>query len=267
MKQKLCVLITCALLVLPLVGCGDSKPGAVSTTATSLPAGKQLTVAEATLLSRLLFLNRDLGGADVQADVPYGLQSSIKIDGIVDWKTHTGTATVRVIGKDGKEVDTSTIFWRNLYDPKIGMVATTVKGLTVEMESSGRSGVKYVARPFSQSSPLDRVLRYLDGLATKQAENPLLLRQDAKAKSLGTEEIANGKDQIKATVLSYGRSRYWVDPKTGRMIQAAAPLAGLPTDTTFRFANHEVKTVTLPGPTEVVDVSDIPDIYSKLTKR
>jgi hypothetical protein len=260
-------LIIVGLMGASVVGCGESKPTAVAVTTTSVPEGTQLTTKEATLLSRVLFLNYDLGGANFHIDVPYGLQSSIKIDGIVDWKTHQGTAEVHVVGKDGKDVDTSTIYWRNLYDLKKGMVATTLKGLTDELAATGKEGVKFVARPVSQQSPLDRVLRYLDGLATNQAENPLLLRQDAKAKSLGTEEVNSGKILVDATVLRYGRSRYWADPKTGRMIQAAAPLAGLSEDTKFYFATHEAKTVTLPAVNEVVDAADIPAIYEKLTKR
>jgi predicted small lipoprotein YifL len=269
MNRKLLAALISVITVFPVTACGKSKPLATAPAAATtipIPEGTQLSVKEATLLSRLLFINRDKGGANFHIDVPYGLRSTVKIDGIIDWKTHTGTGTVQVIGTDGGIVDTSTVYWRDLYDTKNGLVATTLNGLPEAMDAIGRKGVKYVARPLSLQSPLDRVLRYLDGLATDQAENPLLLRQNPKAKSLGVEEVTFGKILVPASVLRYGKSRYWADPKTGQMVQAAAPLAGLSQDTMFFFASHEPKSVTLPVASEVVDQSEIPEIYTKLSK-
>jgi hypothetical protein len=256
-----------------LFGCTGSEvtvpdtPSTTAITATTLEQGEALSVSEATTLSRLLFQNFDKGGADVIADVPYGLSSSVQIEGVVDWKTHTGQADVKVVDLDGKLVSTSTVFWRDLYDPQKAIVATTLEGLTEAMAAKGNPGINYVARPFSDGSPLDRVLRYLDGLATTQAENPLLMRQDEKAKSLGIENIQSGGVAIDATALRYGKSRYWADPKNGRMLQASAPLAGLKKETVFRFTNHGPKTVALPPAEEVVDASTISELYGELTKR
>jgi hypothetical protein len=257
-----------ALTMLSLSGCGSSKPveSAVAAT-TSVVEGKALTVAEATTLSRLLFQNYDNGGADVLIDVPYGTQSTIQIEGVVDWKSHTGRAEVKVIKLDGTLVSTSTVYWRDLYDSRKAIVATTLDGLTEAMTAKGSPGIKYVARPFSDGSPLDRVLRYLDGLATTQAENPLLIRQDAKAQSLGVENIQSGGTEVNATALRYGKSRYWADPKGGRLLQASAPLAGLTSETVFHFTEHGPKVVDLPRAEEVVDASTIPELYGELTKR
>jgi hypothetical protein len=266
--------VVCALCIGSLAACGGSKAettdgsveAAVSTTVARVE--KQLTVADATVLSRLLFNNYDKGGADVSIDVPFGLQSSIEIDAVVDWKTHQGTAEVRVVGADGALVDTSTVYWRDLYDAQKGLVATTLKGLTEAMAEQGRQGVKYVARPFSETSPLDRVLRYLDGLATVQAENPLLLRQDEKAKSLGTESLpTDGGQRVNSVVLRYGKSSYWADPDSGLLVQASAPLAGLQSETVFRFSKHGARVIELPAVDAVVDAADIPQIYQQLTER
>ncbi len=253
-----------------LVGCGGSTtPEVVDTTPTTLaPLETPLTVGDATVLSRLLFNNYDKGGADVSVKVPYGLQSSIEIEGVVDWKAHVGKAEVRVIGADGAIVDSSTVYWRDLYDPQKGLVATTLKGLKEALVADGRVGATYIARPFSENSPLDRVLRYLDGLATVQAENPLLLRQDEKAKSVGVQTITGvAGSTVEATALRYGKSTYWADAKSGLMVQASAPLAGLPEETLFSFSGHGPRPVTMPAAAEVVDAADIPQIYESLTKR
>ena len=268
------VAIVCSLSIVSVAGCGgssgDGGGGNAATTVVSTvaPVETQLTVADANVLSRLLFNNHDKGGADVSIDVPYGLQSSIQIDAVVDWKTHQGSAEVRVVGADGALVDTSTVYWRDLYDPQKGLVATTLKGLTEAMAEQGRPGVTYVARPFSETSPLDRVLRYLDGLATVQAENPLLLRQDEKAKSLGNEMLTtDGGQRVRSVALRYGKSRYWAELESGLMLQASAPLAGLKSETVFRFSKHGVREITLPPVDAVVDAADIPQIYQQLTER
>lgn len=271
-------MLTISVLMVANAGCGGPERPASGTTnpTTVAPVETQLTVADANILSRLLFNNYDKGGADVSVHVPYGLQSSIQIQAVVDWKNHVGKAEVRVVGTDGKVIDTSTVFWRDLYDSQKGLVATTLKGLAESMTTAGRPGVNYVARPFSETSPLDRVLRYLDGLATAQAENPLLLRQDEKAKSLGNQVITTADATavgdadgavVDAIALRYGKSRYWADPKKGLMLQASAPLAGLAEETVFRFSAHRPRTVTLPGVDEVVDAADIPQIYQQLTSR
>jgi hypothetical protein len=259
------------LTVLSLLSaCGSSKPSAsppVEITSTTVLEGQALTVAEATTLSRLLFQNFDKGGADVLVDVPYGTQSTVQIEGVVDWKTHTGRAEVKVVKLDGAVVSSSTVYWRDLYDAQKAIVATTLDGLTEAMAAKGNPGITFVARPFSEASPLDRVLRYLDGLATAQAENPLLMRQDAKAQSLGVETVTSGGATVEAMALRYGKSRYWADPKNGRMLQASAPLAGLETETVFHFTNHGTKTVELPRAETVIDASTIPELYGELTKR
>jgi hypothetical protein len=261
---------TISALTVVTSACGSSKPSASQPseiTSTIALKGKPLTVAEATTLSRLLFQNFDKGGADVSVDVPYGTQSTVQIEGVVDWKTHTGRAEVKVVKLDGAVVSTSTVYWRDLYDAQKAIIATTLDGLTEAMAAKGNPGITFVARPFSDASPLDRVLRYLDGLATAQAENPLLMRQDAKAESLGVESVTSGGVTVEAMALRYGKSRYWADPKNGRMLQASAPLAGLTKETVFRFTNPGTKTVELPRAEVVIDASTIPELYGELTKR
>ncbi len=261
------------LMVAVAAGCGGSTASETLDTSPPAPttvafAETPLTVADANVLSRLLFNNYDKGGADVAIKVPYGLQSSIEIQGVVDWKEHVGSAEVRVVGNDGAVVDTSTVYWRDLYDAQRAIVATTLKGLSEAMAKEGRPKVKYVARPFAETSPLDRVLRYLDGLATVQAENPLLLRQDEKAKSLGVQMIDSVDGaKVEATTLRYGKSTYWADPTRSLMLRASAPLAGLPQETVFSFSQHGPRVVTLPPVDEVVDAADIPQIYQSLTER
>ncbi len=266
---------------LSLAGCTSDKPPATvsaAVTTTSVPAGAKLTVGQATKLSRLFFVNRDKGGADVNVRVPYGIGSSVTIVGQVDWKKHVGAAEIRVIKDDGTVVDTSKVWWGNVQDPQRGFVVSSLKGLTEEMKKAGRPGVNYVARPFSDKSPVDLILRYLDALSAEQPENPLLLRQDPKTGYLGTDQVelivqgATPTDPSTTTTVStdiirFGRSRYWIDTKTSELVQVAAPLAGLRAPTIYAFTNRSEKTITFPQNAEVVDAGDIPEIYAQLTSR
>lgn len=248
-----------------VIGC-SSEPSLTTTilpatsTSTSVPDGEKLTQAQATTLSRLLFMNYDQGGADFVANVPYGIGASIVIEGVVDWKMHTGSAKLFVKKADGTTADTSEIWWRNPNNVQSGFVATSLKGLTEAMAKAGRPGVKYVARPLS-TSPIDIILKYLDALSSDQAENPLLLRQDKRAGYLGVETIPSGE----ADVIKFGRSRYWIDLKSKRMVQASAGLAGLRTDTVFTISDPGQKTIAFPPNSEVVDAGTIPEIYAELT--
>jgi hypothetical protein len=274
-----CVVVT--LAVVGLTSCTSDKKAvtaATVATTTSIPAGSKLTVGQATKLSRLFFVNRDQGGADVHIQVPYGIGSSITIVGQVDWKKHIGAAQIQVISDDGTIVDTSKVWWGNVQDPQRGFVVSSLKGLTEEMQTAGRPGVLYVARPFSEKSPVDLILRYLDALSAEQPENPLLLRQDKKTGYIGTdtvELIGQGatptdpptKTTVSTDVIRFGRSRYWIDTKTSELVQAAAPLAGLRSPTVYSFTNRGEKKVVLPQNAEVVDAADIPEIYAKLTSR
>jgi hypothetical protein len=255
--------------VASLSSCTSSSPAVTpaATTTTSIPTGTKLTTAQATKLSRLLFVNRDLGGADVIIAVPFGLESSITIVGEVDWKTHEGRGEIKVIKNDGTLVDTSQIWWGSPQNLQQGFVVTSLKGLTEAMDKTGRKGVKYVARPLSEKSPVDIILRYLDALSADQPENPLLLRQDPKTGYIGRDTIDVAAAKLETDVIRFGRSRYWVDLKTGQMAQASAPLAGLKTNTQFTLAAHGPKKISFPLKEEVVNVDEIPEIYQQLTSR
>jgi hypothetical protein len=276
---KLRTFIICSLIsgILPVAGCSTSKGADVAaevntseveaSAAPTTSAGTQLTVNDATVLSRLLFLNGDLGGSTFRIDVPYGLTSSIVIEGEHDWKTHVGKGTAIVVGNDGVEVNRQELFWVNMYDPTKGYVLTTLAGLTEGMAAQGREGVKYVARPFSEQSPFDRLIRYVDGLSATQAENPLLLRQNAKTRSMGLETIEVGAQKIEATKMGFGQQTFWANPKNGRMLRAQAPLAGLERETIITLLDHGYKVIELPVGPDVVEASEIADLYRELTTK
>ncbi len=258
--------------LLALTACTGSSSAPVpsveaAVTTTSVPDGEKLTSQQATVLSRLLFLNYDKGGADLDIAVPYGIGSSITMKGQIDWKTHIGNAVITVVLDDGTVVDTQTLYWASPADPQRGVIVTTLKGLPEALEKNGRPGVKYVARPFAEKSPVDIIVRYIDALASVQADNPLLLRQDPKTGYLGTDTVSVGGVDIAADLIRYGKSRYWVDPKTKTMVQVAAPLGGLRDNTVYKLSNNGPKTIALPQNAEVVNSAEIPEIYEELTQR
>ncbi len=254
-------------------GCGSDAPTpttALEVTTTQVPTGTPLTQAQATLLSRLLLTNYEQTGADINIAVPFGIGSSISVVGVIDWKSHLGQAEVVVTTDDGTEVDRSKIWWSRPNDSQQGFIVTSLKGLTDAMVAVGRPGVNFVARPVAAQSPIDVIVRYIDALSSDQAENPLLLRQDKRTGYLGTEtiEVKSGDGTtapIKAEVIKFGKSRYWIDPSSKRMVQVSAALAGLRTDTLFYLTSPGAKVMKFPENAEVVDASSIPDIYKELT--
>ena len=271
-KRALTVLMVASLAGLSACGSDNEPAPVVEVTTTEVQKGTPLTQAQATLLSRLLFLNYQQTGSDLHIAVPFGIGSSISIVGVIDWKLHLGQAEVIVTTDNGTVADRSKIWWSRPNDAQQGFIVSSLKGLTESMAKSGRPGVNFVARPVTASSPIDVIVRYIDALSSDQAENPLLLRQDKRSGYLGTESVAvlslDGDTAVKvdnAEVIRFGQSRYWIDPASRRMVQVSAALAGLRSDTVFSLTQPGAKVMKFPENAEVVDATSIPEIYKELT--
>jgi hypothetical protein len=260
-----------------LAGCGGSSgsgasgtpettvPSALASAApveTSTPAGTKLTQDQAVALSQALVKNFQKGGAEFTATVPFGV-ATFTIEGQMDWTKHLGAATLTTTYKDGvRATQTEQIYWSDR------VVVVPLEGLTEEMTKLGRPEVKYVARPLdSRGSTLDRVLVYIDTLASNRAENPVLLRQKDGVAFLGAEDVAGTATNRFSTGAN---AQFWLTskaPGSGVMVRSSAQFKGLPGRFELLLRNHGPKTLTFPAEAEVVSIDQIPDLYNELNER
>lgn len=270
-REKLLGALMISALVLGACSSSSGPPSttvaptlAPTTAPAPLPKGETLTTGQAARLSRVFFTNLDKGGGDVVVDVPFGTQSSVRIEAKVDWKNHRGQGTIVTTFNDGRPAATQPLWWYAPNDLQQGAIVTTVPGLPEALDAQGQPGVKYVARPISENSALDITLRFLDRLSSDRAENPILLRQSDVA-FLGTETV----DGTECDRIRFGDkgTQYWIATTGGQLRKVSARLSGLASPTVFVFDNLGTTAFADPGPTEVVDSRDIAELYNRLTKR
>ena len=265
----ICALTLGALMISALItGCGGSgRPSPITaapTVVTTAPRGTVLTTAQAVRLSRAFFNNYDGGGAHAVVDVPFGRATSIRIDALVDWKTHTGQGRIITTFTDGRPQRTQPLWWFLPNDLTKGVIVTEQDGLPEAMAQADRTGIRYLSRPVSEKSALDLVVRFLDKMSADRAENPVLLRQ-ADVGFLAAEEVAG----VLCDRVRFGSrgTEYWIAAADGRLRRVSARLAGLTKPTEFLLDDHGPQTITAPLDAEVVDARDIPDVYNRLLQR
>jgi hypothetical protein len=250
---RTCLVVAGLAVTGPVIGaCSSSSSGTASTTTT---VGTPLTASQASTLASVLTKNFEAGGAEFAVRVPYGPTSTFFLDGRIDYSRHLAEATLRSEVNGGAETSTSSLFWSN------DMVLEEVDGLTAEMSSLGRQGVKFLARPITKSSAQDIVLAFLLATASEQRENPQLLQQGT-ARFLRNDTI-NGEG---VDVFRFGeRTIYWVRQSDGVLLRVEATLAVAEGVTTIDLSNHGA--VTIPGPLndEVIDAAEVPaDVLKRL---
>jgi hypothetical protein len=266
------------ITVILAAGCGADPSGPVSAPAATSPVsapaataipgvtdparseGTPLTPAQANALARGLHRNGEVGGATVEVTIPFGT-STIVVAGDVDWKRHVGAATVTTRFADGVRLPrTEQVFWSRT------TVVLPMDGLGPAMAERGRPGVRWLARPLDGSTAaLDRVLTFLDALASDRPENPLLLRQRPEVAYLGREDVDG---QAADRYRSSASAQFWLavgpGPQQGRILAVRAVFAGLDLPALIRLRNHGPRTLQFPPEAEVVAAAEIPDVVARL---
>jgi hypothetical protein len=161
--------------VITLALCLGLCAGPVLTTACTDPAddapvpqhsasARHVTVAEAERLATVRFRNFDAGTRTV--DVVYTDQGHhVRIDGVVDYRTHTGFATLT---SDGHATDS--LVWDGQ------RIAISPDG-PWSGSAAPDSVDGWTLAPLDGSTPVGAVLTVLASLGADRPENPLLLRQ------------------------------------------------------------------------------------------
>lgn len=245
-----------SLMASALGACGgdDATTTAAPGVTTTAP-GAALTAKQAGLLARMLFNNRESGGADVTGIIPFGPAATFHINGFVDWKGHTGTFELRTVFADGRPDVVQQVYWTP------NEVVLPLEGLEAAMAARGRPGVKYLARTIDPAaSPLDQTIRFLGALSSDRTENPLLVRQQADAQFLRAEPVAG----VPSEVFRYGKNAtYWL-PADGLVRRVEARFRSVEGTLVFEFSNRGPKDVQFPTKAEVVRAVNIPEVLAAL---
>ena len=172
-------------------------------------AERPLTQQEASTLAQASFLNYDEGGAlfDVTTVTePNGPQ--LQLRGMVDWKTHSGSANVIA---NVPRSSLRSVWWQKdaMYErrPSLDPAIESVTGVRQPV---------LIRKPDISGRRLDQVVSVVVGLASQQAENAQLILQTSGSAYMRKDEL-RGRS---VDVMRYGqRSIFWIDSESGHMMR------------------------------------------------
>ena len=247
--------VTLAALIIATSACTSSS----STTGVTAKAhGVPLTRIQANNMASMLFKNHDAGGGNFTAEVPYGAAASFTLTGSIDWKKHLGKATLATHLASGASPPSIELYWIQTDSQQVVLLGG-IANFEVEMAALGKTGVKYLARPLSDKTPQDIVLKFVNALASTQRDNPQLLQfgdpKNAAAEFLRTDTV-NG---VPVEVFTQGgKVRFWVTIDTGMLAKVDADLGGFAGPTVITFAKVGPIDLASPQASEVVDAATLP---------
>lgn len=243
--------------------CSGNGNGRASSS-TTVPAGRPINDEEASRLADVLVRNREAGGAELEATIPFG-STTFRLSGRIDWQGGAGRVTVRTERQAGAGTSVSPdtpgpvapfdVVWNSR------VVFEQVPGLEAALAAQGRPGVQWVARPLDPtSSPLHTVLQLILSSSSIQRDNPVLLR------SKGVTRVR--ADQVQGTpveVFDYGRTSYWVGDDDGRTHRIDAALAKTGSTAQIVFAGFGAGAVPVPAEASIAGIDEVGDVYRRLT--
>jgi hypothetical protein len=264
--------VALGLAIGALSGCGTTaEPGSQSSVAPSestavvapvpstvlVEAGKtKLTSAQALKFSRMLYLNTESTGGELSASFEYGPGATYFFNGKIDWVNATGDMILSTKLNGEETVNPERIRWSK------GILYREIPGLEQAMAAQGQIGIRYVARPIQKDrSSLDLAITYLAALAIAQPMNPLLVRQDPNQYFFAGADVIDG---VAVESFGNGRSTYRVGPD-GRIKRIDTTFKAMSGPVQVNFATFGVQEIDLPLAAATVDISEIPDLYAKLT--
>ncbi|MEV7773676.1 hypothetical protein [Kitasatospora sp. NPDC086791] len=237
------------LIAIAVAVCGTAAGGlVVYRTVSDEATERPVTTDEASrlALSRLNLYQASPVAVTLTADEGGGV--GIRVEGVVDYRTHRGVGRYRTTGASGPRDH--------------GLVVWDTGGLGLAPEPAGVDGpawqqAEHVPRqgwsPRSYTAdPLDAGLRLVVQLGADRPDNPLLLAQSG-ARWLGRDRIdGRGYDRFagpraQGAAPDAGRSplTYWVDGE-GALRRVTMRMTGLGTPTTADFSGRDGSVARLP---------------------
>ena len=170
-RRTAAILGMCAVV---LVGCSSSK--------TSKPVERALTIDEATLLAALQYDNYQDAGATFRVATAFTSTGDVlNLEGEIDWTNHVGHAYVQAQGAEQGIVE---VYWSDQ------LVLERRPAADELLTGLGYSGIQYIVRtPDAANRQLDRALAIVVGLASTQRENPQLIQQKEGSAFVRVDEL------------------------------------------------------------------------------
>jgi hypothetical protein len=193
-----------------IVACADDGP-------------RPLTDEQASALSQVLVRNYDAGGAEFVADVTYGSDSELRLDGVIDWIEHGGLGELTTtVG--GDTTDVTDVAWTDT---------------EVAVRPAGSGDDAWTFRPVDTDGvPLDRVIALVVASAGPDRDNPLLVAQSA-ARWLRSDTVDGADGDVDVDVIDGGgRLVFWIGADDGLLYRLEADIEGFDGETVIDYRSH-----------------------------
>lgn len=172
---------------------------------------RPLTRTEADVLSQMLYTNYESQGARFEvAARSFNGDGTVVLSGVVDWRDHSGLATVRGLGA-GQDTVTAVAWTQNA-------IAEQRPGWAARLAGQDPNSF-FIRGVEKETNQLDQLVAVVTALATTQPENAQLILQNEGARFVRTD-VLRGRA---VNVMRYSDSLgYWVDAATGSMLRMEA---------------------------------------------
>ena len=247
---RLVVLAAVAALVAVLTGCsGDQAPDRAP--------GDPITAAEADVLSKVLYADRQAGGADFEVSAPYAEGAVLTLTGEVDFSRDTGRAQAVTTYADGQPEQTRTLFFS-----ETDLWQGDVPGLADALTAAGLPAATYARRPIVTSSSsgtaslLDVLVQMVTRLSARAADDP----RSFDAYTWAGSQSVNG--ELASVFRSSTGAEISVAADSGLLVQYVTTLQDF--DVTITLADHGPRDITLPADADTVDTTQHPEVASAL---
>lgn len=201
------VALACTLL---LAGCTSGDTSADTSGPVPDAAVAPLTPPQASRLAEALYRNHELGGASfamVARDAASG--ATITLTGVIDWDRLGGRALVT--GYEDADGEVTEVAWTS------DAVAERRPSQLAVLAERGELPDTFFLRPADPStSPLDRLIAILAGLATTQPENAQLVLQNPGAGFVRVDTLRASEVEV---LRFSARSTYWIDAASGLLLR------------------------------------------------
>lgn len=218
---------------------------------------RTVTADEAARLSDTLFANFNLGGAEFELSARMSDGAEVRMSGTIDWREHSGRATVDVTGTPDSLV--TEVIWGG------DVVVERIPRLTDLLASRGRPQAVWFARPPEpEQRHIDSMIEILTALASEQRENAVLIEQEPGTAWLRSDTTSG--DELPVDVFSYGGiNRYWLSEADVLMLRFEGNNASGTRPVLVDLREHGRKQILVPVDEQVIPVDEVVSSYVELT--
>jgi hypothetical protein len=247
---RLVVLGAVAALVAVLTGCGGAD-------ATQRLSGDPVTSDEAQVLSRVLYADRQQGGADFEVSAPFAEGAVLTLTGEIDFSRGIGRAQAATTYASGQPDEARTLFFT-----ETDLWQGDVPGLAEALTAAGLPAATYARRPIATAdtsgtaSLLDVLVQMVTRLSARSADDP----RSFDGYTWAGSKSVNG--QLASVFRSGTGAQITVAAESRLLVQYVTELQDF--QVTITLADHGERAITLPADSDTVDTTVHPEIAGAL---